>query len=87
MPIGHFSSLVCLQVIDFDLTELANILDFPGFSGLLRGAIADSVGALLVLPERYIVKLSPNIDISRLRFPLPKVSCRISQLFAKLVVC
>ena len=65
-----------MQTIDFDLTELANVLDFPGFSHLLRGAIADSVGAMMVLPERYIVKMSPDTDISLLRFPLPKVSMK-----------
>lgn len=64
-------------MLDFDLTELGNLLDFPGVSDAVRGAIIDSIGSMMVLPEKYIMKLSPDVDISLLRFPLPKV-CLLS---------
>ena len=60
-------------MIDFDLTHLANLLDFPGFDLLLKAAISDSVAAMFVLPEKYVVKLCPDIDLRELRYPLPKV--------------
>ena len=33
----------------------------------------DSVGSIMVLPEKYIVKLCPDVDVSKLRYPIPQV--------------
>ncbi|KAK2570434.1 Extended synaptotagmin-3 [Acropora cervicornis] len=38
--------------IDFDLTNLANILDIPGLSDILRGVIDDVVASIVVLPNK-----------------------------------
>lgn len=62
-----------MQFIDFNLTNLANFFDLPGIDGLLRGAVVDCIGCLMVLPEKYVVKLSSDVDVSDLKYPLPKV--------------
>nr|CAB3243811.1 extended synaptotagmin-2 [Phallusia mammillata] len=69
--------------IDFNLTHLANLFDLPGIDGLLRGAVVDCIGGLMVMPERYIVKLNPDLDISLLKYPLPKGVVRIHVIEAK----
>ena len=70
-----------LQKIDFNLTNLANMFDIPGFDSLLRGAIRDSIRGIMVYPEKYVLKLVPDVDISYLKFPLPEVSIsKISRL-------
>ncbi|XP_078488756.1 extended synaptotagmin-2 isoform X2 [Ciona intestinalis] len=69
--------------IDFNLTDLANLFDLPGFNSLLRGAISDSVCGMMVLPDKYVIKLCPDIDISRLRFPLPQGVIRIHVIEAR----
>ena len=69
-----FSLYIYFQFIDFDLTDLANLFDFPGFDSLLRGAISDSVNSLFVLPDKYVLKLCPELDLNHMLYPLPKVS-------------
>ena len=48
-------------------------MEVPGVYSLVRRAILDSLGSMMILPEKYFTKLSPDVDISRLRFPPPKV--------------
>uniref|UniRef100_H2ZR67 Extended synaptotagmin-2 n=2 Tax=Ciona savignyi TaxID=51511 RepID=H2ZR67_CIOSA len=69
--------------IDFNLTELANLFDLPGFNHLLRGAISDGVCGMMVLPDKYVIKLHPDVDISRIRFPLPQGVIRIHVIEAR----
>ncbi|XP_076824018.1 extended synaptotagmin-2-like isoform X4 [Clavelina lepadiformis] len=77
------AAFIHMPTIDFDLTHLANVFDFPGFDSLLRGAIMDSVGSIMVLPEKYIVKLCPDVDVSKLRYPIPQGIIRVHILEAK----
>ncbi|XP_019630167.1 PREDICTED: extended synaptotagmin-3-like [Branchiostoma belcheri] len=37
--------------IDFNLTNLADVFDFPGLSSLLKGIVADQVANFMVLSE------------------------------------
>lgn len=69
--------------IDFNLTNLANMFDIPGFDSLLRGAINDSVRGIMVYPEKYVLKLVPDVDISFLKFPLPEGVLRVHVIKAK----
>ncbi|XP_074624645.1 extended synaptotagmin-2-like isoform X1 [Acropora palmata] len=68
--------------IDFDLTNLANILDIPGLSDILRGVIDDVVASIVVLPNKITVPLT-NIDPYELKYPLPDGVLRIEVLEAK----
>ncbi|XP_031566724.1 extended synaptotagmin-2-A-like isoform X2 [Actinia tenebrosa] len=68
--------------IDFDLTNLLNILDIPGLSDIIRGAIDDVVASFVVLPNRITVPLT-DIDPYTLKFPLPDGVLRIHVIEAK----
>ncbi|XP_020906062.1 extended synaptotagmin-3 isoform X3 [Exaiptasia diaphana] len=68
--------------IDFDLTNLLNILDIPGLSDILRGVIDDVVASFVVLPNRISVPLT-DIDPYKLKYPLPDGVLRIHVLEAK----
>lgn len=68
--------------IDFDLTNLANILDIPGLSDIIRGVIDDVVAGFVVLPNRITVPLT-DIDPYELKYPMPDGLLRIEVLEAK----
>lgn len=69
-------------VIDFNLTSLANALDIPGLSEMLRTIVQEQVSAIMVLPNRISVALANNVDANRLRYPIPKGVLRIYMLGA-----
>ncbi|XP_022798520.1 extended synaptotagmin-2-B-like isoform X2 [Stylophora pistillata] len=68
--------------IDFDFTNLANILDIPGLSDIIRGVIDDVVAGFVVLPNRITVPLT-DIDPYELKYPMPDGLLRIEVLEAK----
>ncbi|CAH3120834.1 unnamed protein product [Porites lobata] len=68
--------------IDFDLTNLANILDIPGLSDIIRGVIDDVVAGFVVLPNRITVPLT-DVDPYELKYPMPDGVLRIEVLEAK----
>ncbi|XP_078376188.1 extended synaptotagmin-2-like isoform X2 [Oculina patagonica] len=68
--------------IDFDLTNMANILDIPGLSDIIRGVIDDVVAGFVVLPNRITVPLT-DVDPYELKYPLPDGVLRIEVLEAK----
>ncbi|XP_064595420.1 extended synaptotagmin-2-like isoform X2 [Liolophura sinensis] len=70
-------------VIDFNLTSLANAFDIPGLNDLLHTIVSENVAAMMVLPNRIPVALAQNIDLSKLRYPLPHGVMRIYALGAK----
>merc|ERR1719354_483913 len=72
--------------IDFNLTELVNMFDIPGFDGLLRGGITESVRGIMVFPEKYVVKMVEGVDISALKYPMPEGVLRIHVLEARNLV-
>nr|XP_039266944.1 extended synaptotagmin-1-like isoform X3 [Styela clava] len=69
--------------IDFDLTDLGNFFDLPGVDSILRNSVSDCVHSMLVLPEKYVLKLCDDVDISKLLHPLPKGVVRIHIIEAK----
>ncbi|XP_027052448.1 extended synaptotagmin-2-A-like isoform X2 [Pocillopora damicornis] len=71
-----------LQDIDFDLTNMANILDIPGLSDIIRGVIDDVVAGFVVLPNRITVPLT-DVDPYELKYPMPDGLLRIEVLEAK----
>ena len=60
--------------MDFDLTQLANMLDMPLLSSTLRQVIVEQVNHFMVLPNKLTFPLVQNIDLTSLKYPLPSVS-------------
>ncbi|XP_019621531.1 PREDICTED: extended synaptotagmin-2-like [Branchiostoma belcheri] len=69
--------------INFNLSNIGEVLNFPGLSSLLKGVVADQVAAFMVLPNRFPIPLVPDLDTSRLRYPMPKGVLRIQLKEAK----
>ncbi|RWS11102.1 extended synaptotagmin-1-like protein [Dinothrombium tinctorium] len=57
-------------VIEFNLTNLADILDFPGLSDVLRKAISEQLAAFIVLPNKYVFPLT-DLPMKTLKFTPP----------------
>ncbi|XP_074653719.1 extended synaptotagmin-2-B-like isoform X2 [Tubulanus polymorphus] len=64
--------------VNFNLTNLADALDVPGLSDILRGVICEQIANFLVLPNSIPVSLCDNIDLSRLQHPQPQGVLRIN---------
>ncbi|KAJ8961097.1 hypothetical protein NQ318_008773 [Aromia moschata] len=48
--------------IDFELDGIAGILEIPGINDLLKKSIADTVSSLIVLPNKFPIKLSKEVS-------------------------
>ncbi|XP_051819649.1 extended synaptotagmin-1 [Antechinus flavipes] len=70
--------------LDINWTGMTNLLDIPGLSSLSDTMIMDSIAAFLVLPNRLLVPLVPDLqDVAQLRSPLPRGIVRIHLLAAR----
>ncbi|KAI5937673.1 Extended synaptotagmin-1 [Manis javanica] len=70
-------------ILDINWTGMTNLLDIPGLSSLSDNMIMDSIAAFLVLPNRLLVPLVPDLqDVAQLRSPLPRGIIRIHLLAA-----
>uniref|UniRef100_A0A8C0LQ83 Extended synaptotagmin-1 n=1 Tax=Canis lupus dingo TaxID=286419 RepID=A0A8C0LQ83_CANLU len=70
--------------LDINWTGMTNLLDIPGLSSLSDTMIMDSIAAFLVLPNRLLVPLVPDLrDAAQLRSPLPRGIVRIHLLAAR----
>ncbi|XP_076455494.1 extended synaptotagmin-2-like [Babylonia areolata] len=58
--------------LDFNLTNLANALDLPGLNDILRSIIEEQIAGFMVLPNRIPVQIAEEVDIRKLRYPLPQ---------------
>jgi Ca2+-dependent lipid-binding protein len=63
--------------VDFDLTNLANVLDMPLLSNTLRSIIIEQLGNYMVLPNKISYPLVQGIDLNALKYPLPAGIVRI----------
>ncbi|GFU45708.1 extended synaptotagmin-3 [Trichonephila clavipes] len=59
--------------IDFNLTNVANVLDMPGLGDILRKAVSEQVAAMMVLPNKFPVQLIQDIPLKSLKFSPPAV--------------
>ncbi|KAK2179487.1 hypothetical protein NP493_487g01004 [Ridgeia piscesae] len=59
--------------IDFDLTGVSNILDFPGLSKTLRTVIQDQIAQYMVLPNRMCFPMLDEVSAALLLHPMPQV--------------
>ena len=71
--------------IKFDLINLLNVLDIPGLKSKLRSVAEDVICSIMVLPNRIVVPMSPELvaDDSDLRYPIPEGVIRMNIIEAK----
>lgn len=69
--------------IDFDLVGAADILDMPGLSDILRRIVVETVAKMMVLPNKFPIKLSELIDAVELKAPEPEGVLRVHVVEAK----
>ena len=72
--------------IAFNLTNLLNVLDFPGLKKTLRGIVDDVIAGLIVLPNRIAIPLAESVDAGDLQYPVPEGLLRIQCLEARELV-
>ncbi|NXV97255.1 ESYT1 protein, partial [Calonectris borealis] len=59
--------------LDINWTGMTNLLDIPGLSSMSDTMIMDAISSYLVLPNRLLVPLVPNLhEAAQLRCPLPR---------------
>lgn len=61
--------------IDFNLVGVADLLDMPGLSDMLRRIIVEQIGAIMVLPNKLPITLSTEVPSIALKMPEPEVNC------------
>ncbi|XP_061147662.1 extended synaptotagmin-1 [Syngnathus typhle] len=63
--------------LNINWTGLTNLLDIPGLNVMSDSMIMDAIASFLVLPNRLVVPLVPNLHLAHLRSPLPRGVVRI----------
>ncbi len=48
--------------MDFDLGGIANALDAPGFSNIIRRIVLEQIGYFMVLPHKYTMPLIESVE-------------------------
>ncbi|CAH0557885.1 unnamed protein product [Brassicogethes aeneus] len=69
--------------IDFDLVGVADVLDMPGLSDILRRIVVETVASMMVLPNKFPIKLSDEVDAVELKAPEPEGVLRVHVFEAK----
>ncbi|KAL1513440.1 hypothetical protein ABEB36_002851 [Hypothenemus hampei] len=74
--------------IDFSLDGLASVLEFPMLSILLKKVVLDTISSVMVLPNKFPIRLNKKVSKQQIRFPNPKGVLRVHlvqgrQLFQK----
>ncbi|KAF8570027.1 hypothetical protein P879_05451 [Paragonimus westermani] len=69
--------------INFSLTDMGNVLGLPGLQQTLTTVIRNVVNQLIVLPNRLPVTLVDNVDVQRLKYPMPQGVLRIHVMGAR----
>ncbi|XP_053153668.1 extended synaptotagmin-1 isoform X2 [Hemicordylus capensis] len=70
--------------LDINWTGMTNLLDIPGLSSLSDTMIMDSIASFLVLPNRLLIPLVPDLhDAAELRSPIPRGVVRVHLIEAK----
>ncbi|XP_064354712.1 extended synaptotagmin-1 isoform X2 [Dromaius novaehollandiae] len=64
--------------LDINWTGMTNLLDIPGLSSVSDTMIMDAIASYLVLPNRLLVPLVPDLpEAAQLRYPLPRGVVRV----------
>nr|XP_025034581.1 extended synaptotagmin-3 [Pelodiscus sinensis] len=72
--------------LEINWVGLTNLLDAPGISEMSDTLIQDLIASRLVLPNRITIPLKKNMNISQLRFPIPRGVVRVHLLQAENLV-
>ncbi|XP_063237975.1 extended synaptotagmin-2 isoform X2 [Bacillus rossius redtenbacheri] len=70
-------------VIDFNLVGVADLLDMPGLSDLLRRVVVEQIANMMVLPNKLPIKLSDLVPARLLKIPEPEGVLRVHVVEAK----
>ncbi|XP_016838041.1 extended synaptotagmin-1 isoform X2 [Nasonia vitripennis] len=70
-------------IIDFNLVGVADILDLPGFSDVLRKIITEQIAAIAVLPNKFSMPLTDEVPAEVMKTPEPEGVLRIHVVQAK----
>lgn len=63
--------------LEINWTGLTNVLEIPGVSDMSDGMIVDLIASYLVLPNRFTLPLSSQVNAAELRFPVPQGVLRV----------
>ncbi|KAM4644112.1 LOW QUALITY PROTEIN: extended synaptotagmin-1 [Amazona ochrocephala] len=64
--------------LDINWTGMTNLLDIPGLSSMSDSMIMDAIASYLVLPNRLLVPLVPDLpEAAELRSPVPRGALRV----------
>ncbi|XP_074032959.1 extended synaptotagmin-like protein 2 [Leptinotarsa decemlineata] len=63
--------------IDFDLVGIADVLDMPGLSDILRRIVVETVASMMVLPNKFPIKLSEEVEAIELKATEPEGVLRV----------
>ncbi|KAF7284996.1 hypothetical protein GWI33_012316 [Rhynchophorus ferrugineus] len=69
--------------IDFDLIGIADVLDMPGLSDILRRIVVETVANMMVLPNKFPIQLSEEVEAIELKAPEPEGVLRVHVVEAK----
>ena len=62
-----------LQMVNFEFTDVARVLEIPGLHELLQTALMTQLANHLILPKKITVSLCSTVDVAQLRYIEPKV--------------
>lgn len=74
---GITAFFLSTPAIDFNLTDLADVMDIPGLSELMRKVVQEQVNYFLVLPNKISIPLVEDISRYDLKFIPPDGVLRI----------
>ncbi|XP_030065904.1 extended synaptotagmin-3 [Microcaecilia unicolor] len=63
--------------LEINWTGLTNLLEIPGVSDMSDDMIVNIIASYLVLPNRFTIPLSNELNVAQLRFPLPHGVLRV----------
>ncbi|KAJ9595368.1 hypothetical protein L9F63_027246, partial [Diploptera punctata] len=69
--------------LDFNLVGMADLLDMPGLSDILRRIIVEQVANIMVLPNKLPIVLSDEVPATILKMPEPEGVLRVHVVEAK----
>ncbi|CAG9766099.1 unnamed protein product [Ceutorhynchus assimilis] len=69
--------------IDFNLVGIADVLDMPGLSDILRRIVVETVANMMVLPNKFPIQLSEEVEAIELKTPEPEGVLRVHVVEAK----
>ncbi|CAG9863139.1 unnamed protein product [Phyllotreta striolata] len=69
--------------VEFELDGIAGILDIPGINESLRKCVCDTIASLMVLPNKFPIKISKDISSEQLNTPNPAGVLRVHCIEAR----